>query len=456
MDQIPTDAFRIILTYLTNDHVSIYRLQMSCRLYHKLIRNDNELFDDMIQRQWIKGEVRVHTDDPRLEFELRCRLDASAIKCIRGMVKDLRGELGQHAVSMNGFCKIGEPWDHPNWKELLQLRSNVQDVLKAMANDGIDYSKEVLEQNLQRFLACRALVSIHTLDCLQEWKKISAIEPSDERRDLDTERFALLAVKAQMTPPELLRKTRPIENVVADQLDRIADDCRESVNACEHTIEKLGVLNQILCEDMSFTGNEEDYYNYKNSLLNHVLITKKGIPITLAILYTCIARRLSLKVDMIGLPGHLVLGFFDNVQGKHRFLDVFNGGRVLDLVDCQAIASAYGFTWQPHFVRPLDPTHVFLRILNNLSNCHGQTPISSSPPYFREMLSFQGRLLMLVHRQPRIAASLLERFSQDYLPLTLSIELLRLYELLAAHEHLVLIDGDDSSQRSVSVVSLTD
>jgi regulator of sirC expression with transglutaminase-like and TPR domain len=202
----------------------------------------------------------------------------------------------------------------------------------------------------------------------------------------------------------------------------------EQVEAAEHTIDKVQVLSRVLFEDMGFGGNEEDYYNYKNSLLNHVLETKKGIPITLAILYTCIARRLALKVDMIGLPGHLVLGFHDDLQGEQRFLDVFHGGRVLDLVDCQTIAASYGFAWHANFVKPLDPYQVFTRILNNLFNCHGR-PQMRSPVFFHEMLSFQERALMLVHQQPRIAASVLDRLSHG-MPLGLSVELLKLYGLL--------------------------
>lgn len=441
MEDIPTDVIRIILRYLKDDPTSVCRLEQSCRQYRDVIRNYDELFQEMLQARWPKG---VTKDDPieaaqqltpfRLQVERRYSLDRMAKICVFKMAAALRQELGEHAVSMNGYYKVGDTWGHYQWRILLPLRCNVQDALKSIANSNIDYSKEVLTQNLQRFIAARSVINIRTLECLHDWKEMMHMERHADTRDHATERFSLLAVKAQMTPPELLRETTPIEDVVSDQLDKIAADCLEKVEAARHTIDKVQVLNKLLFEEMGFAGNEGDYYNYKNSLLNHVLETKKGIPISLAILYTCIARRLALKVDMIGLPGHLVLGFRDDMKGEQRFLDVFHGGRILDLSDCRNIAASYGFTWHSNFVQPLNPYQVFTRILNNLSNCHNRaTPTEPRRPPFQDMLAFQERVLMLGHQQPRIAVSLLERLSQD-MPLTLSVELLKLYGLLVTDD----------------------
>jgi hypothetical protein len=437
MEDVPTDVMGSILKYLKDDPTSVCRLEQSCRHLQRAIRNEHPgLFEEMLQALWTKTSDKASeavARTARQQVERRCLLDKTARKCVGGMAADLRNELGDHAASMNGYYKVGDSWDHVNWKILVGLRCNVQDALKSMANANIDYSRDVLTQNLKRFLAARGMVTINTLECLHEWKAITSMEPSDSTRDKTTERFSLLAVKGQMTPPALLSETIPIETVVSNKLDKIAADCSEQVEATEHMIDKVQVLSRVLFEDMGFGGNEEDYYNYKNSLLNHVLETKKGIPITLAILYTCIARRLTLKVDMIGLPGHLVLGFHDDLQGEQRFLDVFHGGRVLDLVACQTIAASYGFPWHANFVQPLDPYQVFTRILNNLSNCHSRAAGAGSqlqsPVVFHEMLSFQERVLMLVHQQPRITVSVLDRLSQD-MPLRLPVELLKLYGLL--------------------------
>lgn len=433
MDYLPADTFQYILTFLTNDHVTISRLFIASRTYHDLIRNDNALFERMLKDRWIRGLVRENVDAPRVEFERRYRLDMTAIMLVKQMTMDLRRELGTHAVSMNNFFKVGQRWDHPHWKILLSLRSNIQDIMKTMANAKVDYSKEVLEQNIQRFLACHVLIGVNLQECVHEWHDISTIEPHHEDRDQIIERFALLAVRAQMTPPELLAESTPLEDVVKHELDRIAQICREKVNACNTTLDKIGVLNRVLIKDLGFRGNEDHYYNYKNSLLNHVLDTKKGIPITLAIIYMCVARRLSVQVDLIGLPGHLVLGFVDQFAGKPRFVDVFSGCRLLDLKDCQVIAASYGVVWDSSFVQPLDPAQVFLRILNNLFQCFTDVlvggPDVSSALDFRYGLYCQQGLLWSFHRQPRLARSVLMHF-QDYFPLTISIELVKLYGLL--------------------------
>lgn len=150
--QVPVDALRIILSFLLDDTASICHFEETCQLHRQTLQDFPELFEQMLERRYTRSLDR-HFAEPRLEFQRRRQLDKTAAKCIRGMARDLRLELGETAVSMNDFSNIGGPWDHSNWKVLLQLRSNIHDLLKSMANESIDYSKELLEQNIQHFFA---------------------------------------------------------------------------------------------------------------------------------------------------------------------------------------------------------------------------------------------------------------------------------------------------------------
>ena len=65
-------------------------------------------------------------------------------------------------------------------------------------------------------------------------------------------------------------------------------------------------LADFMADELCFRGNTDDYYSERNSLLPHVIETRMGIPITLAILYRMVAGRAGMKVDGINLPGHFI------------------------------------------------------------------------------------------------------------------------------------------------------
>ncbi|MCW5219755.1 SirB1 family protein [Verminephrobacter aporrectodeae] len=70
---------------------------------------------------------------------------------------------------------------------------------------------------------------------------------------------------------------------------------------------RLRTLNQFFFSDLGFGGNVNDYYDPENSYLNAVLRTRRGIPISLAVLWMELAQGLGLHVQGIGFPGHFMV-----------------------------------------------------------------------------------------------------------------------------------------------------
>lgn len=67
---------------------------------------------------------------------------------------------------------------------------------------------------------------------------------------------------------------------------------------------------------------------------------------TLAVICRSVLLRVGVHVDIVDCPGrqrhgHLLMGFPD----WEVFLDLSEGGQVLNLEDCQRIASSYGIEW---------------------------------------------------------------------------------------------------------------
>src|SRR5260370_27618761 len=71
----------------------------------------------------------------------------------------------------------------------------------------------------------------------------------------------------------------------------------------------IQALNVVLFDKEKFAGNDEEYDDPRNSYLNQVLDRKKGIPITLSLVYTEVARRRALPLVVVGFPVHVLLKY---------------------------------------------------------------------------------------------------------------------------------------------------
>lgn len=89
---------------------------------------------------------------------------------------------------------------------------------------------------------------------------------------------------------------------------------------------------------LGFAPNVERYYALANSMLSQVLETRRGIPLTLAIVGICIGRRLGVELVPVGMPAHFLIGQADRAGAEpSRWFDPFGGGRELDAAAAAAI-----------------------------------------------------------------------------------------------------------------------
>ena len=159
-----------------------------------------------------------------------------------------------------------------------------------------------------------------------------------------------------------------------DEFERFAAEAEAGLPDNYEPDSIIAGLNAYLFENLGFRGNEDDYYNPRNSFLNDVLERRTGIPITLSIVYLEIARRLGLPFYGVGLPGHFIIKYDDN--RRYIFVDPFHAGRVLETEDCReivrGIAGSELVLTEQHF-RAVDNRYIILRMLSNLRSIYLQT-----------------------------------------------------------------------------------
>ncbi|MBF2017050.1 MAG: SirB1 family protein [Rivularia sp. T60_A2020_040] len=150
-------------------------------------------------------------------------------------------------------------------------------------------------------------------------------------------------------------------------IETMAMELQERLPLENYPLKIIQCINKYLYEDLGFTGNKQNYYDPRNSFLNDVIERRVGIPITLALLYIEVARRIDFPMIGIGMPGHFLIR--PDIPEVEIFVDAFNNGEVLFSQDCQErLSQIYqqNVTLKPEFLAPVTKKKFLARILTNL------------------------------------------------------------------------------------------
>jgi regulator of sirC expression with transglutaminase-like and TPR domain len=193
------------------------------------------------------------------------------------------------------------------------------------------------------------------------------------------------------------------------ELERMALRLRARAPHTSGAEEGIVALNEFLFEDLGYRGNADDYYDPRNSYLNEVIDRRTGIPITLAVLYMELGRRVGLPLEGVSFPGHFLVRV--RVRGGVLVLDPFAGGAPQSEADLrerlkrvipEGVAADVPVAELPldQFLEPATKRHILARMLRNLKSIYRET---DKP---ERMLEVMNRILILA---PEAAAELRDR-----------------------------------------------
>jgi regulator of sirC expression with transglutaminase-like and TPR domain len=152
-------------------------------------------------------------------------------------------------------------------------------------------------------------------------------------------------------------------------LDQTASRFEHQAVHATHLGVSVTSLNDFIYQSEGFSGNIKDYYEPRNSYLNHVINTHQGIPITLALIHLCLGSRLQIPVHGISFPGHFLVRY-GHEQGV--IVDPFSG-RILSKTDCGTLLKQIAgprAVIQPDYFNVASNKSILIRILDNLKQIH--------------------------------------------------------------------------------------
>ncbi|MHB0869252.1 MAG: SirB1 family protein [Chloroflexota bacterium] len=155
------------------------------------------------------------------------------------------------------------------------------------------------------------------------------------------------------------------------QLDEMAVEVRDRIGAERHPLTVAAGLSRYLFVELGFRGTEEEYFDPRASYLNDVIDRRRGIPLSLSLVYMEVARRAGFEVLGVGLPGHFIVKH-PHPYGE-TFVDPFSGGAVLSPEECTAkVDQIYNgaVAFQPCMLGAVTKRQILSRGIHNLKTIY--------------------------------------------------------------------------------------
>ncbi|MBW8782688.1 MAG: transglutaminase family protein [Verrucomicrobia bacterium] len=168
-----------------------------------------------------------------------------------------------------------------------------------------------------------------------------------------------------------------------EQLDALAARCRELFAEPLSIREKCRVINRVLFHENGFRGNIEHYTDPLNSFLDQVLARRKGTPLSLSIVYLLVAQRLGMELEPVGLPGHFMIGCYQ--EDAPLFIDPFEQGAFRSPEEVFAFLKANQVSPKITDLAPTPVREVLCRTCRNLAHHYS---VSGDPGHSRLFASF--------------------------------------------------------------------
>lgn len=128
--------------------------------------------------------------------------------------------------------------------------------------------------------------------------------------------------------------------------------------------DQVKAINNVLFNKLKFGANTKNFHSPANSMLNIVLESKKGNPISLCVIYMLVARKLKVPVYGVNLPNLFILTYkSDDTQ---FYINAFNKGLIFSKADIDNYISHLNLAPLDIFYEPCSNTDIIKRVLRNL------------------------------------------------------------------------------------------
>ena len=234
-----------------------------------------------------------------------------------------------------------------------QISSHVEEKILSLGKQAIPFLEQEWESNLNPAVQGRIEELIHTLqyellkERLRDWYV---------SKDHDLLTGMWIIATFQYPDLELEKLRQELEQIYYDTWLEFRPDL--------YAFDQIKVINSVLFNKLKFGANTKNFHSPGNSMINVVLESRKGNPITLCVIYLLVAQKLKLPVRGVNLPNLFILTYKDD---NHQFyINAFNRGLIFSKQDIENYINELHLVPQKSFFEACDSVEIIRRALRNL------------------------------------------------------------------------------------------
>lgn len=234
-----------------------------------------------------------------------------------------------------------------------QIVTQVVDKIRSLGKDAIPYLEREWENNFNPLVQRRIEELIHDLQYellkfrIQEWY-------GSKDQDLLT---GLWLIATYQYPDLEIEKLR-------QDLEQIYYEAWLEFKTDLYPFDQVKVLNGVLFNKLKFGANTKNFHSPGNSMINIVLETRRGNPITLCIIYLLVAQKLKMPVYGVNLPNLFIVTYKD--EKNQFYVNAFNKGLIFSKQDIENYIHELRLTPQDSFFEPCSNLEIVRRVFRNL------------------------------------------------------------------------------------------
>lgn len=234
-----------------------------------------------------------------------------------------------------------------------QIVTQVVDKIRSLGKEAIPYLEQEWENNFNPLVQRRIEELIHDLQYellkfrIQEWY-------ASKDQDLLT---GLWMVATYQYPDLEIEKLK-------QELEQIYYEAWLEFKPDLYPFDQVKVLNGVLFNKLKFGANTKNFHSPGNSMINIVLETRKGNPITLSIIYMLVAQKLKMPVYGVNLPNLFIVTYKD--EKNQFYINAFNKGLIFSRQDIENYIHELRLTPQDSFFEPCSSLEIIRRVFRNL------------------------------------------------------------------------------------------
>ncbi|MEQ8361134.1 MAG: transglutaminase-like domain-containing protein [Cytophagales bacterium] len=233
------------------------------------------------------------------------------------------------------------------------VHTEIMKQIHHLGESAIPYLEEQWENTLDISLQSRIEDVIHKLQFDQLEKRL--IDWKDKEQNDLLKGMWLLATYQY---PDL-----SLENVSA-KLDQLYYEAWSNFKEDLQPMDKVRILNHVIFNKFKFSANTRSFHSPANSMINQVLESRKGNPISLCVVYMLLGQRLKMPLYGVNLPNLFIL--IHKEEEFSFYINVFNKGLIFSKDDIDHYLDQLKMEPVDAFYEPCSNLAIIQRVLRNL------------------------------------------------------------------------------------------